>query len=1363
MSRVRSVLGVEVGIRAVFQTPTVAGLAAGLVAGLVDGGVARPALVGRACSGRVPLSFAQRRLWFLAQLEGPSATYNSPVVLRLTGELDRRALAVGLRDVLERHEVLRTVYPAVDGEPYQRVVGMDELDWNLQILDAPDRGSMAAQVADAASDAFDLSVEVPVRASLLVLGPDEHVLVLVVHHIAGDGWSMGPLARDASRAYAARSQGRAPEWAALPVQYTDYALWQRELLGDENDPESVLSRQIGYWRQALAGIPEELALPADRSRPAAASYRGHKVELEIPAQLHAQLIELARAEGVTLFMVLQASLATLLSRLGAGTDIPIGSAIAGRTDEALDDLVGFFVNTLVLRTDLSNDPTFTELLSRVRETSLDAYQHQDVPFERLVEEIDPHRSLARHPLFQVMLTLQNNARAGLNLEAVEAGGLSADADVQPPAGLSAAKFDLDVVVGEAFDREGAPAGIRGVLVGTADLFERGTVEYLADRWSRVLGLLSADPGTRVGQVEVLGEQERRRILVGWNGASVEPAGESVMELFTAHAERTPEATALIADGVRLSYGELERRANRLARYLVGRGAGAEVPVAVVMERGAELIVALLAVLKAGSAYLPIDPAVPAERIAYMLADSGTRLIVSRRDVPGTPAGALEDGHVVWLDDPDVAGRVASAPDTRLRTGGPGDGLAYVIYTSGSTGRPKGVGVTHAGAVNLVTAQVQHFGVEPDARVLQFASVGFDAATWEWLMALCAGAGLVVAPAAELVPGAGLAEVVQRHEVSHVTLPPAVLPVLQAQDLAPVRTLVSAGEALGPDQVERWASGRRLVNAYGPTETTVCATMTTALRPGERPHIGGPVANTRVYVLDERLGVVPPGVTGELYVAGAGVARGYVNRAALTGERFVADPFGSSERMYRTGDRVRWSTSGELEFVGRVDDQVKIRGFRIEPAEVEAVLAGHPAVAQAAVIAREDTPGDRRLVAYIVPAGGAAEQDGEDLVHSVARSCADRLPEYMVPSAVVVLDALPLTVTGKLDREALPAPTAAASRATGRGRVTALEHILCDAFAEVLGLDAVGVDDDFFALGGHSLLAAKLVSRLSKRGVAISVRDLLMARTVSGLMNRMNLASVQDALDVLLPIRTSGDGTPIFCVHPGSGMSWCYMPMARYVPDGFQIYALQARGLDGAGELSRSVREMAADYVAQIRSVQETGPYHLLGWSFGGIPAHEIAVQLQAAGEEVAALVIMDTYPSAEGTGPEHPVEGRRNGPSRNDATGTLDHLMERMRKEAGHVLGAISDEEYRTLARVFQNNMTIRGTHEIGRFDGNALLLVAGERRGEGEVMAGRWAPYISGKIAEVSLPCGHSDMIRPDMLGRAWDAMSAWLGIARR
>ncbi|MFD0690813.1 non-ribosomal peptide synthetase [Actinomadura fibrosa] len=1393
VSRIRTVLGAEVEIRTVFQTPTVAGLAAGLASG-TDDGVVRPALTARERPERVPLSFAQRRLWFLAQLEGPSATYNSPVVLRLTGDLDRDALAAGLRDVLERHEVLRTIYPAVDGEPYQRVLDMDELDWSLRILDVHDSGAtatatapaepagapipaaVAGQVEAAVSSAFDLSAEVPVRAWLLRAGPDEHVLVLVVHHIAGDGWSMRPLARDVSEAYRARTEGRVPKWAALPVQYADYALWQRELLGDENDPDSVSSRQIGYWRQALAGIPEELALPADRPRPAAPGYRGHRAGLEIPAGVHAELTRLARAEGVTLFMVLQASLAVLLSRLGAGRDIPIGSAVAGRADEALDDLVGFFVNTLVLRTDLSADPAFTEVLARVRETSLDAYQHQDVPFERLVEELDPHRSLARHPLFQVMFTLQNNARAVLDLGTVTAGRLPGETGGKDetdetgdrtPGGPATAKFDLDVVVSEAFDRDGAPAGIRGSLVGTADLFERGTVEDLADRWIRVLGLVAAEPATRVSQVEVLSEQERRWILADVNGTSVEPAGESVVELLAAHAARTPGAPALISDDACVSYGELERRTNRLAHYLTSRGAGPEVPVAVAMDRGVDLIVALLAVVKAGSAYLPIDPAVPAERIAYMLADSGTRLVVSRRDVPGNVAGAVEDGHVVWLDDPDVAERVASSPETGPGAAMPGDGLAYVIYTSGSTGRPKGVAVTHAGAVNLATAQLERLAAGPGARVLQFASPGFDAATWEWLMALCAGAGLVVAPAAELLPGAGLAEVVRRHGVTHATLPPAVLSVLGVEDLAPVRTLVSAGEAIGPDQVRRWAPDRDLVNAYGPTETTVCATMTAPLAPEERPHIGAPVANAQVYVLDERLGAVPRGVAGELYVAGAGVARGYVNHAALTAERFVAHPFRPGERMYRTGDRARWNARGELEFLGRADDQVKIRGFRIEPGEVEAVLAGHPAVAQAAVIVREDVPGERRLTAYLVPADGAADRDREDLARSAGRRCADRLPEYMVPSAVVVLDALPLSVNGKVDRRALPAPAAAAPRAASRGRVTALEDVLCAAFAEVLGLDAVGVDDDFFASGGHSLLAAKLAARLAERGVAVSVRDLLMGRTVGGLMARMDLASVHDALDVLLPIRTSGDGTPIFCVHPGSGMSWCYMPMARHVPDGFRIYGLQARGLDGTTGLSGSVREMAADYAAQIRSVQETGPYHLLGWSFGGVPAHEIAVQLQAAGEEVAALVIMDTYPPAPGGRPDSAAGGRRDEPVRDgaagDEEGVLEHLMERMRREAGHILGAISDDEYRTLARVFRTNMTIRGAHEFGRFDGNALLLVADEGRDEGEAMAGRWAPYISGEISEVRLPCKHSDMIRPDMLARAWAAMEAWLGTTRR
>ncbi|MFI6063591.1 amino acid adenylation domain-containing protein, partial [Streptomyces sp. NPDC051286] len=927
----------------------------------------------------IPLSFAQRRLWFIQQLEGPSATYNIPVALRLSGAVDRQALAAALRDVLGRHEVLRTAFPVEGGEPYQRVLGLQDLDWELQVVEvAPEE--LDGAVAAAAGHAFDLSVDVPVRAWLFAAGPDEHVLTLVVHHIAGDGWSMRPLAQDVSVAYAARCAGRAPEWEPLPVQYADYTLWQQELLGAEDDPQSLLNRQIGYWREALDGAPQELALPFDRPRPVAASHQGHSVPLDIPADVHAQLAKLARDERVTVFMVLQAALSVLLSRLGAGRDIPIGSAIAGRTDAALRDLVGFFVNTLVLRTDLSGDPTFREVLARVRAASLGAYAHQDVPFERLVEELAPARSLSRHPLFQVMLTLQNTAEAVVDLPGLRTEEMTAE--------LSAVKFDVSVSLGEVFDDEGEPVGIRGSLTVAADLFDMESAERLAQRWAQVLELLSARPQTRLREVDVLSADERRQVLAEWNDTAAGAPELSVPELFEAHAVRTPDALALVADGLEVSYAELDERTNRLARYLVGRGVVPESVVALCLPRGIEMIYAILAVWKAGGAYLPVDVELPAERIVFMLADSGAQMLLGTRDVLDV-LPADEVPAVVALDDPAVMAEVAQSPATAPGTPTSSARLAYVIYTSGSTGRPKGVAVTHDSLANYVSSVPARVGFgEPGGRYALLQAQVTDLGNTVVFASLATGGRLHVLDERAVTDPAAVAEYLAANAIDYVKAVPSHLAALTAAGgaagLLPARSLVLGGEAASLPWVRELLSAagdRGVFNHYGPTETTIGvatgrfsdmlpADGTTPDRMPLGTPLGTPIANTRLYVLDESLAPVAPKVVGELYVAGAALARGYVRRAGLTAERFVACPFGGvGERMYRTGDRARWTAEGNLEYVGRVDEQVKVRGFRIEPGEIEAVLAADERVAQVVVVVREDTSGDKRLVAYVVPVGG----------------------------------------------------------------------------------------------------------------------------------------------------------------------------------------------------------------------------------------------------------------------------------------------------------------------------------------------------------------------------------------------------------
>ncbi|WP_086821424.1 non-ribosomal peptide synthetase [Allokutzneria sp. NRRL B-24872] len=1051
ISRIRTVFGVELPVRVLFEEGTVARLAE-----RVDGAEsARTAPTPRPRPERPPLSFGQGRLWFAYQLEGASSTFNVPLVLRLTGDLDCGAMRDAVTDVVRRHETLRTVFP----DNYQLVRDVFEVPFTVAEVSEDD---LLPAVRSAADFPFDLAEDLPTRATVFKISEDEHVLLLLMHHIAADGASIGPLHEDLAAAYAARRAGRAPSLAPLELSYVDYSLWQRELLGTEDEPGSVVAAQLDFWRSSLAGLPELIELPTDRPRPAVASYRGADLSFEMGEELHKAVVALARQHGVTAFMVVRAALVALLSRMGAGADIAIGAPIAGRSDEALDGLVGFFVNTLVLRTDASGDPSFVDLLKRVRESDLAAYANQDVPFERLVEVLNPDRSLAHHPLFQISMNFQSDAESFCQLDGL---------DVEPiDIGVGTSKLDLQFGLRESYSADGTPAGVSVNVQYAADLFDHSTVEALSARLLRVLEAVVGDPSQRISAVEVLADDERARLLDEYNATDQDVAAAVIPELFARRVAENPDAPAVVFERETVSYAQLDARANQLARHLASQGVGPETIVGVALPRSVDLVVGVLAVHKAGGAYVPIDPDYPADRIEYMITDAKPVGVLTTPEL----ASRLPEGTTVF-----EVGGVADLPSHELeRPGLTVDSPAWVIYTSGSTGRPKGVVVAHRGLAALSATHVQNFEVGPGSRVLQFASPSFDAAGWELCMALLSGACLVLAPAERLQPGEPLAEVIREQGVTHVTLPPVALGV--TEDLPEGLTLVVAGEACPPELVGRWSVDRRMVNAYGPTETTVCATMSAPLSGAVVPPVGRPIVNAKVYVLDAHLRPVAPGVTGELYVTGDGLARGYLNRPGLTAERFVACPFGG--RMYRTGDLARWNSDGQLEFIGRADLQVKVRGFRIELGEIESVLAAR--VSQATVIVREDRPGDKRIVAYVVGDATGLRERAES-----------QLPDYMVPSAFVALDALPVTPNGKIDVKALPVPSAEVSEARAR---SPREELLCTLFAEVLGVGEVGADQDFFALGGDSILCIELATSARRAGLVFSVRDIFQHRTPEAL-------------------------------------------------------------------------------------------------------------------------------------------------------------------------------------------------------------------------------------------------------------------------
>ncbi len=1064
---------------------------------------AGPAIVAAPRPAEIPLSFAQERLWILAQVDASSPVYNIAQGVRLEGPLDVGVLGRSFREIVRRHESLRTTFPDRDGVPRQEVaaepeVGLPVVD--LSRLPAPARRRAADR--QAASDAhrpFDLRRGPLVRFALLRLDEDEHLLLTNLHHVVSDGWSSGVLLRELAVLYEAFAGGRPSPLPELPVQYADFALWQRRWLSGE-----ALDKQLDYWRRQLAGAPDLLELPTDRSRPPSLSYRGERLSLAFPAGLAEGLKKTGRRHEATLFMTTLAAFKLLVHRLTGQRDLVVGSPIANRNRSEIEGLIGFFVNILVLRTQVTPETSFRELLEVVRRTTLEAYAHQNLPFEKLVEELRPERSAAHPPLFQMAFTFQNAPMPPWRLP-----GLTLAPE---PTEKNTAKFDLTVGLWESDDALG------GVLTYSSDLYDRTTMLRLVRQLGRVLEHVVADPGVALAEVELLGASERQQLLVEWNDTAADSPRACVHELFEEQVRRHPEAPALVFAEGTWSYRELNERANRLAHHLRGLGVGPEVRVATGLERSPELIAAVLAVLKAGGAYVPLDPAMPAERLRTLVTDARAAALVSRREL----LSGVDLTGVELVDLAADAEWIAAASAANPASGATAANLAYVMYTSGSTGLPKGVSVPHRGVVRLVRgSRFVDFGA-PQV-FLQLAPMSFDASTLEVWGSLLHGATLAVAPASN--PGLGeLAGLLERYRVTTLWLTAGLFHLMvgeQAAALAAVPQVLAGGDVLSVPHVRKLLEedgSRTLVNGYGPTEGTTftcCHPMRRSADVGKTVSIGRPIANSRVHVLDPRLRPVGVGVAGELVIAGDGLARGYLDAPRLTAEKLVPHPLSAApgERLYRTGDLVRYLGNGQVEFLGRFDHQVKIRGFRIEPGEVETALGRHPAVEEAVVVPcpaaqAAGAAGEKELVAYLM---AAEELTVEDLRRFLRRD----LPEYMLPSSFVKLQELPLNANGKVDRAALARATgsALASEMAHVAPRTPLEQELAEIWTELLGCDEVGVHENFFGRGGTSLLATQVLSRMRSRfGVELTLGSFFEAPTV---------ADLAQSVEVIRRARTAG--------------------------------------------------------------------------------------------------------------------------------------------------------------------------------------------------------------------------------------------------
>jgi amino acid adenylation domain-containing protein len=1221
VSRIREAFHIEMPLRRLFEAPTVAAMAASIDAGGEMQLEASP-IVPVSRNRDLPLSFAQQRLWFIDQLDPGSSVYNFPVAVHLSGPLNVPALKQSLNEIVKRHEALRTTVATVDGRPVQIIAPLLRLVLpivDLRELPEPQREIEVQRLAtNEALRPFDLAEGPLVRATVLWLSDNEHVGLLTMHHIVCDGWSTGILIREMASLYEAFCSGKPVLLPDLPIQYADFAHWQRGWLEGE-----VLETQLAYWKRQLGGAPPLLDLPTDHPRPTVQTFRGAHQSLRLSQNLIAGLKTLSRQHGVTLFMTLLAAFKILLHCYTSQDDISIGTPIANRNRLELEGLIGFFVNTLVVRTDLSGDPDFPELLRRVREVCLGAYAHQDLPFERLVEELHLERNLSRNPLFQVMFVLQNNRLEKLELQGLTLNPFQVDSETT--------HFDLTLHIADAGTE------LIATVAYNTDLFDASTIAGMLQRLEIVLQAICTSPDRHLSELQLLTQAERQ-LLVEWNGSSTaQPHSLCVHQLFEAQAERTPDAIAVCFEAKELTYEQLNGRANQLARHLRMQGVGPEVPVGIYIGHSLDAIVGLLGVLKAGGVYTPMDPAYPKNRIALMIDNAEVAVLLTET---GLRVGLPErDTKVICLDSDwsTIAQESAENPICLTKP----ENLAYLIFTSGSTGEPKGVLVSHSSTAEHCLNIQRHYELTSNDKVLQFASLSFDVSLEQILPTLLAGATLNIIR----TDAWDITEFHQRiaqAELTVLNLPTSYWNELARTwaDLAELtpriqpRLFVVGGDTMLPEFLDLWQrsplSAVRLLNAYGPTETTITATVFDTCAESHvhskrhRVPIGRPLHNREIHILNKYGNAVPVGIHGELYIGGAGVARGYLKRPDLTVERFIPNPFSSDAgaRLYKTGDMARYLPDGNIEFLGRLDHQVKIRGFRIELGEIETVLRQHPAVREAIVAAREDGSGEQHLVAYVVAQGNPLVSNTE-----LRGFLKEKLPDYMVPAIFEALDKLPLMPNGKVDRGALPEPRR--TRSEGRNGFVAprnaLELQLSNLWEEVLGIRPVGVKDNFFELGGHSLAAVRLFALIEKRlGKKVPLAILFQGATVEHLASILRQHTKETAPACLVPIQPNGKRSPLFLIHPAGGHVFPYVHLANSLGPDQPCYGLQAKGLEEGQEPQTRIEEMAAFYIDAMRSVQAEGPYFLGGWSMGGVVAFEMAQQLRAQGQRTALLALLDT-------------------------------------------------------------------------------------------------------------------------------------------